>query len=264
MNTEWIDIMKQTSRLKLSRWRLFDHYFVVIFILVIPLLTLFHLFEIYVTNSYDGVRTASELISTSWPWVIIAIALYFTRKRQLRFKEVKIEFTDQEFKEAVERTTNEYHWRIDLNNENILRAYRHWNWTGSWGEMITIIKDHDRLLLNSICDPEKTSSVVSFGWNKRNVETFLKHLNDAKNGIPVQEVIEMQENECTLKKVLFRLFAYPLCLFLIGFGFYMIYDADDWGTPFTGMGAIAIASFYLYTDLKLIMRTRRTNTQQQI
>jgi hypothetical protein len=104
MNREWIDIMKQTKRLKLSRWQILDHYFIVLFILFIPGLTLFSLFEIYVTETYDGVRTAEELISTAWPWIIPAIAFYFIQKRRLRFREVKVEYLDQEFQEAIERT----------------------------------------------------------------------------------------------------------------------------------------------------------------
>jgi len=182
MNKEWIDKMKQTKRLKISRWQTLGHYFIVIFILLIPGFTLFSLFEIYITDTYDGVRTANELISTIWPWIIPAIAFYFIQKRRLRFREVKIDYTDQEFQEAIERTAKEYEWHIEFNNRNVFRAYRTWNWTGSWGESITItiIKDKDRLLLNSICDPNKMSSVVSFGWNKRNIDTFLKNIVDVK------------------------------------------------------------------------------------
>ncbi|AFU69674.1 secreted transmembrane protein [Psychroflexus torquis ATCC 700755] len=248
--------MKQTKRLKLSRWQTIDHYFIVIFILLIPGLTLFSLFEIYVTDSYDGVRSADELISTTWPWLIPAIVFYFIQKRRLRFREVKVEHTDQEFYEAIERTAKEYEWQIEPNNKNIFRAYRPWNWPGSWGEMITIIKDKDRLLLNSICDPNKLSSVASFGWNKRNIDTFLKNLVDLKKDIPLQEKTEKAEKEWTLKKFLIRFFAYPFCLFLIGFGIYMIFNPVNWKSAGAGIGAMAIASTYLYSDLKTIIKKK--------
>jgi hypothetical protein len=176
MTKEWIDIMKHSRRLKLSFWQRLDHYFIVLFILFIPGFTLFSLYEIYVSETYEGLRTAEELINISWPWIIPAIAFYFIQKRRLRFKEVKIDYSEQEFQEALKRTVEEYNWQIELNDEAILRAYRPWNWTGSWGEMITIVKDKDRLLLNSICDPNKLSSVASYGWNKRNINTFLKNL----------------------------------------------------------------------------------------
>jgi len=60
------------------------------------------------------------------------------QKRRLRFREVKVEYTDQEFQEAIERTASEYEWQIELNDKNIFRAYRPWNWTGSWGDFILI------------------------------------------------------------------------------------------------------------------------------
>ena len=264
MNKEWIEIMKQTKRLKLNRWQILDHYFIVIFILIIPIFTLFSLFEIYVTDSYDGVRTANELISTSFPWLIPAIVFYFLQKRRLRFREVKVEYSDQEFQGAIERTAKEYEWKIELNNKKIFRAYRPWNWTGSWGEMITIIKDTDRLLLNSICDPNKTSSVASFGWNKRNIDTFLKNLVDVKKDIPVQEKIEKPEKAWTFKKVVIRLLAYPFCLFLIGFGVYMIFNPVNWKSQGAGIGAIIIASIYLYFDLKVILKNKDTKAQHHL
>ena len=264
MNKEQIDIMRQTKRLKLSRWQTLGHFFIVLLILFIPGMTLFSLFEIYVTDTYDGVRTADELISTTWPWIIPAVFFYFIQKRRLRFREVKVEYTDQEFQEAIERTAKEYEWQIEFNDNKIFRAYRPWNWTSSWGEMVTIIKDKDRLLLNSICDPNKWSSVASFGWNKRNIDTFLKNLVDVKRDIPVREKIEKPEKEWTFKKVVIRLFAYPFCLFLIGFGVYMIFNPVNWKSQAAGIVAMTIAAIYLYTDLKMIMKSKSTNAQQRI
>lgn len=264
MKKEWVHIMKQNKQLKLSRWQTLVHFFIVLFLLFIPVLTLFSLFEIYVTETYDGVRTADELISTTWPWIIPAVAFYFIQKRRLRFREVEVEYSDQEFQEAIKRTAKEYDWQIELNDNKIFRAYRPWNWTGSWGEMITIIKDKDRLLLNSICDPNKQSSVASYGWNKRNIDTFLKNLIDVKKDIHVLERIERTEKEWTFKKVVIRLLAYPFCLFLVGLGVYMIFNPVNWKSQGAGIGMMTIPGIYLYSDLKMIIRTRNTNAQQSL
>ncbi len=223
-----IKIMKKEKRLKLSFWRAIDHYFIVLFFLFIPLITLYSIFEIYVTKTYDGVRTVQELMTATFPFIIPAIVFYFIQKRRLRFIEVQINYTDQEFNEAIKRTAKEYDWRIEYNNKSIFRAYKPWNWTGSWGEMITIIRDKEKLLLNSICDPDKMSSVVSFGWNKKNIQTFLKNLNDVKNGIPVKEIIEVSEKEWTFKRTIIRIFAYPVCIMFIGIGFYAIANPVNW------------------------------------
>ncbi len=264
MNKESIDIMKQTKRMLLSRWQTIDHYFIVLIIMLIPGFTLFSLFEIYIAGTYKGVRTANELISTAWPWIIPAIVFFFLQKRRLIFREVRIEYSDQEFKEAIDRTAKEYEWQIELNNRNVFKAYRPWNWSGSWGEMITIIKDKDQLLMNSICDPNKLSSVASFGWNRRNIDTFLKNLIDVKKGIPVQVKEEQPEKEWTLKKVIIRLLVYPFCLFLIGFGLYMIFNSVNWKSQGAGIGVMTIAIIYMYSDLKMIIKNKSTNAQHRL
>lgn len=257
MNKEEIDLMKRTKRLKLSRGQTLDHYLIIIFILLIPGFTLFSFFEIYVTETYDGVRSVSELISTGWIWIPVAIGFYVIQHRRLKFTEVNVQYTNQELQEALERTTTEYKWQLERNDQDVLRAYRPSDWSGSLGEMITIIKDKDRLLLNSICNPNKRSSVASFGWNRRNIDTFLKNLSDIKNGIPFQKNIEPLQNEWSLKKLLIRLFAYPFCLFLIGFGIYMIFNPENWKSKAAGIGAIGIASIYLYSDLSMILKNVR-------
>jgi hypothetical protein len=264
MKSEWIDIMKSTKRLKLSRWQTFAHFVIVVFISIIPSYTLFSLFEIYVTDAYDGVRTADELILITWLSVILAIAFYFIQKRQLRFREVKITYTYQEVQEAIERTAKENEWQIEINDKNILRAYRPWNWTFSSGEMITIILDKERLLLNSICDPSSRSSIASYGWNDRNIETFLKNLVEIKKDVSIQKKVEKPIEEWSLKKVLIRMFSYPFCLFLLGFGVDMMLNPVDWKSKGAGIGAIIISGIYLYSDLRVIIKNRNTKAQQSL
>ena len=254
MKKEWIDIMKETKQLKLSFWQALDHFLIVLFLLFIPGFSLISLFEIYISHSYDGVRTVGELISVTWPWIIPALFFYFLQKRRLIFRELQIEYSEQEFQEAIDRTVKEHHWRIEINDEEVFRAYRAWNWTLSWGEMVTIIKDKDRLFLNSICDPNKTSSVASFGWNKRNIDTFLENLVAVKKDIPVQEKIEPPAKVWSFKKVITRLIAYPTCLFLMGFGVYMNLNPENWMSQLAGIGLIVIAGIYLYSDLKVILK----------
>ena len=252
--------MKQTKRLKLSRWHSLTHFFIVPFILIPPSFDIYRLIENHINQpNYEG-TTVGQVTSFTWVCITLAIGFYFIQKRRLRFREVKIEFTDSDFREAVKRSAKEYEWRIELNSKEVFRAYRPWSWTGSWGEMITIIKDKDRLLLNSICDPNLQSSVASFGWNKRNIDKFLSNLEDVRQGIPAEDKVEKPEREWTLFKVLVRLFAYPFCLFLIGFGIYQVFYAVDVQSLFFGSLAVAIASVYLFSDLKLMLRNGNTNS----
>lgn len=134
------------------------------------------LFKIFATNSYAGLRSVNELLMVSLPFLVLGIAFIFIQKRRLTFKIIDIKYTNDQFDETVRRTVDDLNWKIEHNNKNLFRAYRGSNWTGSWGEMITIIKEDNRLYLNSICDPNRMSSVVSYGWNKKNLKTFIIHL----------------------------------------------------------------------------------------
>ena len=85
----------------------------------------------------------------------------------------------------------------------------------------------------------------------------MKNLIAVKKDIPVQEKIELPEKEWTFKKIIIRLFAYPFCLFLIGFGVYMIFNPVNWKSQGAGIGAMAIAGIYLYSDLKMIIKSKK-------
>ncbi|MCB0708401.1 MAG: hypothetical protein KDC15_03300 [Chitinophagaceae bacterium] len=247
-----IDIMQNTKRLKLTTLQTLTHYGVVLFLLFIVSLTVWNLVEIYMTDTYTGVRTADELIESSLPFLGLAIVFAIIQYRRLSFKEIQVSYTDEQFQDAIKRTVNDLEWKIENNSKTFFRAFRPWNWTGSWGEMVTIIKDKDRLLINSICDPDHMSSVASYGWNKRNIKTFLKNLSDVLENKPQEIKIAKVENEWKAKRILIRLFAYPFCIFLIVFGVYMIIKPLTIRTIIAGLGAIAIASIYLYSDFKIL------------
>lgn len=255
MNRDWIENMKETKRLKLSFWQTVSHYFIVVFFLLIPIFTLISVFEIYVTKTYDGVRSTGELLRFSLPWILPAIAFLFIQRYRLRFKKILIDYTDEEFKEAVQRTSKELEWTIDKNNKTYLRANRPWNWTGSWGEMITIIRLKDGLLTNSICDPDKWTSVVSYGWNRKNIRTFLKNLNEVKDGTPLKDVVEIPENEWSLKRITIRLLMYPLSAIIIAAGLFAIYNSTLRGT-IAGIAGILFVSIWIYADIKMIIKQK--------
>ena len=52
-------------------------------------------------------------------------------------------------------------------------------WSGSWGEQITIMFDNGRILMNSICDPDKKSSVFSNGRNTKNINLLVERVKAA-------------------------------------------------------------------------------------
>ena len=244
--------MKKNKRLKLTTLQTLTHYGIVLLLLFIVSLTGWSLVEIYVTDTYSGVRTADELINSSFPFLALALIFAVIQYRRLNFKEIQASYTDEQFQEAIERTVKDLEWRIGKNNKTCFRAVRPWNWTGSWGEMVTISRDKDRLLINSICDPDHMSSVASYGWNQKNIKTFIKNLSDVLNNRPAEIKEEKEINEWSLKRIVIRLFAYPFCIFLIVFGVYMVLEPLTIRTVVAGLGAITIASIYLYSDIKIL------------
>jgi hypothetical protein len=254
MKKDWIPIMKKNKRLKLTTVQTLTHYGIVLLLLFIVSLTGWSLIEIYVTNTHTSVRTADELIKTSLTFLLLAVFFAFIQYKRLMFKEINLTFTEEQFQEAVRRTVKDLEWRIDRNNKTFFRAYRPWNWSGSWGEMVTIIKDKDRLLVNSICNPDSMSSVASYGWNRKNIQTFLKNLTDVLNNKPAEIKIEKVTNEWSVKRIVIRLFAYPFCIFLIAFGVYMVLQPLTIRSIIAGLGAMTIASIYLYSDIKILTK----------
>lgn len=245
--------MKQRKRLKLNVTQTLSHYAIVLFLLFIPFFTLYDLFEIFVTKTYDGVRSATELMITGFPWIIPAIFFYFLQKKKLKFKEVSTSYSIADFEEAIERTVKELDLVIEFNRKNFFRANRPSNWTMSWGEMITIIHTKDSFLINSICDPNNPSSIFSFGWNMKNMRTFLQNLQDVNNHKPPTVTItEKPINEWTFKRSIIRVIIYPFCLFFLILGVYMIFNPINIKSQIAGVGAISAATFYLYLDLKII------------
>ena len=186
MKKDRIPITKKTKRLKLTFFEALAHYLSIIIFFGFAFIPLWTLSKKTYT---EGGWTEEGLIIFSLIFLLLAILLFFVQYRRLKFKEFNVTFTDKQFKEAVDRTVNELKWLIEQNNENFLRAYRPFNnWSASWGEKITIIKGKDRLLMNSICDPE----VISWGWNRRNIKTFLKNLSDVLEN---KEEKEKKENK---------------------------------------------------------------------
>lgn len=175
-----IALMRQTGNIKLFKWEVFWHYSVVLFFLLSPISLVWDFIQYY-QGTYHGVRSPHERLWIMIPFVIIAVIFYFIQRNRLKLKSYTISATADQFKEAFEKTAEELGWSVEQQDRSFIRAHRSWNWATSWGELITIVREKDRILINSICDPNAIFiSVVSDGWNKRNVKTFIKNLEEIK------------------------------------------------------------------------------------
>jgi len=175
MKQTWIKKIKETNRLKLSKWQLFWHYSVVSFILIIPLMNLYSMFEIEVTGTYTGVRTTQEHLSVGLPWLIPAIIFGIIQYRRLNFKSIETELTPEKFKSIAEQAGKEMNWNFMNLTKDYAIAFTGFNWL-SWGERITIVRKDNEVLINSICDPDNRPSVSSWGQNRKNINAFKKRI----------------------------------------------------------------------------------------
>lgn len=169
--------MIKEKRVKLSKAETFWHYSIVPFLLIVPLITTWSLIQYYLLDTYTGVREPNELVA-GYYFVIPAFIMLFIQRNRLKFKVLMVRGVSQEmFDEAIEMTSEALGWQIETFSKNYIRAYRPWSWSGSWGELITIIRDRDKILVNSICNPNAIfMSIASYGWNKKNVRTFINNL----------------------------------------------------------------------------------------
>jgi hypothetical protein len=173
MNNEQLKYSLLNRELKLSNWEKFSHYGIVGFCFIIPLTFTFLHLKDYFENTPKAIKSGEM-----WFFIIptlIGILFYYIQKNRLKFKEVNTSLNRAELNKIIEKVAEELEWEIYLKNSKIIVAKTHPSFlSGSWGEQITIIFENGKVLVNSICDPDKRSSVVSMGRNKQNEDKLKK------------------------------------------------------------------------------------------
>ncbi|WP_143053995.1 hypothetical protein [Parapedobacter koreensis] len=145
--------------------------------------------EYYVLDSYNGVLEAKELFLITFGFVILAGAFFLLQRNRLKFREFDLSYTSDAFDRALKKTSEELKWKIIEKQKGYVRAYRDWERSASWGELITIKRGDGRVLINSICNPEAMFiSAISYGWNKKNIRTFIGNLSSQSANADVTSV----------------------------------------------------------------------------
>lgn len=186
MKKDWIPIMIQTGKLKMKFTNLINHYLIVLCLFLPIIFTFFSLFQKYVLNSSTGVKSPKELVIATLPFGLIAIIFYFIQKNKLKFKTIETSMPIEKVKDIIEMTAKQHEWHTEIMDEKIIIVKTHTKWTsGSSGEQITIIFDNSRIMINSICDPNKGASVISMGnsmgRNKNNINTLIRNIKTANS-----------------------------------------------------------------------------------
>ncbi len=178
MTKQQIELSIKTTKLQLSFWDKLAHYGIVVFLLFIPLLSLFF----YLKGIFNGTKQAAK---TSDFFLLIiptflTLIFYKIQSDRLKFKQVFTSLSRQALLNIVEKVGRDLRWYIDPIEDRCIIAKTHPSFfSGSWGEQVTILFDKDRVLVNSICDPDKRSSVVSMGRNKKNENRLIAEIEHA-------------------------------------------------------------------------------------
>ena len=178
MKSEQVAKAIRTGKLQLSLWDKISHYWLAILLFCISSPFLYGSMK----NVLDGDYTS---IPTPIIWLMVVpltlgFAVLWIQSRKLRFTSVETQLTRDELTGIVAETGREQNWTLYTKGNNYIVAKTHPSiLSGSWGEQVTFLFEDGRVLVNSICDPDKKSSVTSMGRNSRNERTLIEKVKKA-------------------------------------------------------------------------------------
>ena len=178
MTKQQIDYSIKTKKLPYTFWQLINHFYPVIVIGLIPII----FSGLYISGKLSDLPSNISYITASTMLILFALSIFlFTRQLdRLKFKTIANTLTRHEVEAIVRKVADELAWNIETINERFIVARTEPGFfSGSYGELITILIGARQVLINSVCDPDKTTSVVSMGRNKKNEERLIEEIKKA-------------------------------------------------------------------------------------
>lgn len=171
--------MKRTGRIKLSWLDLLTHYLIVLFLFLPLIFVSIDWIKYLITGESVGVRTPMEMFLINTPFIILGVAFFFIQYKRLNFKTIRTSLSHDLIQNAIKTTATELDWISFINTKDykVFKTFPKW-YTGSWGEQITVILDKDKVMINSICDPDKRASVASVGRNRKNMQRLIDKIEN--------------------------------------------------------------------------------------
>jgi len=178
MENDLIKKSIETGELQLPSWQKRTHFEIVLWsfgiAVVMPLIILFY-------QIYDPANVKNYGVLWLTPiCIIVGVIFYFIQKKRLKLTSIKANISREEFGKIIEQICHKYGWQISVKTSKEIVAKTPFSGR-SWGEQVTIIFDGDNILVNSICEPDKQTSVVSCGRNNQNIRLIIKRINRYSN-----------------------------------------------------------------------------------
>lgn len=178
MTSQQIKRSIETGELQLSSGQKFTHYSIVFFFTLIPLVWIAMIVYNYIIGKapfFDEILMYFMTIP-----IILVLLFYIIQKRKLKFTIIETTLTRDELNSIIANVAQRLEWMTFNNNKSFYIAKTYPGFlSGSWGEQITILFDKNKLLINSICDPDKIS-IVSMGRNRTHVTTLIEEIKNAQ------------------------------------------------------------------------------------
>lgn len=168
----------ENHELKLSFREKVQHYAPAGFCFIIPITLIFTHLKDYFENSPKPIKSG-EIWFLMIP-TLLGIIFFYLQKSRLKFKEVNTNLNRSQLNKIIDKVANELEWHLYFSNSKAIVAKTHPGFlSGSWGEQITILFGNKKVLVNSICDLDKKSSLVSLGRNGQNENKLIEEIKKA-------------------------------------------------------------------------------------
>ena len=158
------DFIRRHRRLPLNAEGIWTHYLLPIMLLYLPL------FLAFITLTGMASISTNVLLWIATVCVPVAFVLFRLQYRRLFFRWRKTVLPPERIDALLRELAEQYDWTIDHMDRDFFVAHTHpaW-WSATWGEQIFVAHDRGGIWINSINDLNKRSSIVSFGYNRRNI-----------------------------------------------------------------------------------------------
>jgi hypothetical protein len=178
MTEEQIENSIQNNKLNLGTWDKFNHYSIVWFLLFMPAVMIFLHVKDYFRVSPNPIN-GGDLIFSIIP-IVLAFLFYKSQQNKLKFKIAETNLERPELDKIIHNVASELQSKVYSRGDKFVLANTNPSFlSGSWGEQITILFDKNRVLINSICDLNKKTSLVSMGRNRKNMNTLFNEIEKA-------------------------------------------------------------------------------------
>ena len=177
-----IQQLKDSKRMTMTKRQLFWHSTIVVLFLILPVLTTIDLIK-QAASGTTATGSINDLFWESYILLLPALIFHFIQKRNLQFKVLDVSLDEASFQEMALKAAKWMEWKVVESADSYLVAQNGASWR-SFGERITIIRDSNKILFNSIGDPANFYTVPYSGLNQRNRTMFeeqLKELVSNKN-----------------------------------------------------------------------------------